>query len=92
MIVGDEKLLNLTIEESNQISLSVGSEDALDFSVGEVIHVGGEKYRGAYEWTPSQESQTIQIDGLQAEGNITINPIPSNYGLITWNGATLTVS
>jgi hypothetical protein len=24
--------------------------------------------------------------------NIVINPIPSNYGLITWNGSTLTVS
>lgn len=92
MIVGDEKLLNLTVGEMDQISLSVGSEDALDFSVDDVIYVGAEKYQGSYEWTPSQESQTIQIAGLQAERDITINPIPSNYGLITWNGATLTVS
>lgn len=24
--------------------------------------------------------------------NIVINPIPSNYGLITWNGSVITVS
>lgn len=49
-------------------------------------------FTGAYEYTPSSEEQTIEIGGLRAGSNITINPIPSNYGLITWNGATLTVS
>ena len=49
-------------------------------------------YEGAYEWTPSASTQTIEIGGLRAIQDITINPIPSNYGLITWNGSTLTVS
>ena len=49
-------------------------------------------YEGPYEYTPTQEEQTVTIQGLMATRNITINPIPSNYGLITWNGATLTVS
>ena len=49
-------------------------------------------YAGAYEFTPSDETQTISISGRVAERDITINPIPQNYGLVTWNGAFLTVS
>lgn len=49
-------------------------------------------YTGDYEVTPSSETQTLATDSFYMTGNITINPIPSNYGLITWNGSTLTVS
>lgn len=49
-------------------------------------------FTGAYTYTPTQETQTIPIDGLKAIQDITIEPIPSNYGLITWNGSTITVS
>lgn len=49
-------------------------------------------YEGSYEWTPTQQTQTIPIADKKAITDITINPIPSNYGLITWNGSTLTVS
>ena len=49
-------------------------------------------YTGDYEVTPSGETQTLATDSFYMTGNITINPIPSNYGLITWNGSTLTVS
>lgn len=51
-----------------------------------------EYYTGEYTFTPSDQTQTIPIAQLTASEDITINPIPSNYGLITWNGATLTVS
>lgn len=49
-------------------------------------------YQGATSVTPSQETQTLETQGFRLLENITINPIPSNYGLITWNGSTLTVS
>lgn len=49
-------------------------------------------YEGEYEVTPSEGTQTLATDSLYMRGNITINPIPSNYGLITWNGSVLTVS
>lgn len=49
-------------------------------------------YEGEYEVTPAPRTQTLATDSLYMRGNITINPIPSNYGLITWNGSTLTVS
>ena len=49
-------------------------------------------YDGPYEVTPSSELQTLSITGKQADQDITINPIPNNWGLITWNGSVLTVS
>lgn len=49
-------------------------------------------YTGEYEVAPSDEAQTLQTNGLRMIDNLTISPIPSNYGLITWDGITLTVS
>ena len=51
-----------------------------------------EEYSGVTTVTPSEEIQTLQTEDKVVLENIIINPIPSNYGSITWNGATLTVS
>lgn len=51
-----------------------------------------DKYEGEYEFTPSESLQTIEIENLMATKNIIINPIPSNYGRISWNGSIITVS
>ena len=48
-------------------------------------------YEGETEVTPSQEVQILRTKGKVVNDNITINPIPSNYGRITWNGVCLTV-
>ncbi len=49
-------------------------------------------YDGPMEVTPTQETQTLDTEMKSVLGDIVVNPIPSNYGLITWNGSTLTVS
>lgn len=49
-------------------------------------------YEGATEITPSETEQILQTKNFRMADNITINPIPSNYGLITWDGSTITVS
>lgn len=49
-------------------------------------------YSGSYSITPTNETQVLQTNETYLLNDITINPIPSNYGLITWNGSTLTVS
>ena len=49
-------------------------------------------YTGDYTVTPSSEEQTLETNGMRMTDNITINPIPNNYGLITWNGSIITVS
>lgn len=49
-------------------------------------------YSGAYEFTPSAETQVIPTALTEVAQDIIIDPIPSNYGLITWNGEYLIVS
>lgn len=49
-------------------------------------------YTGEYVFTAGDEAQEIPTEGYRMLHNIVINPVPSNYGLITWNGSTLTVS
>lgn len=49
-------------------------------------------YDGETEFTPTQEMQIIETENKIVKQNFTINPIPQNYGLITWNGHHLTVS
>lgn len=50
------------------------------------------RYHGSVTVTPSAERQILQTQDLYMQDNITIEPIPENYGLITWDGSTLTVS
>lgn len=43
--------------------------------------------------TPTQNTQVVLPDtGKDGLSKVTVNPIPSNYGLITWDGSVLTVS
>lgn len=67
----------------------------MDGEAGTVIKVTEHDlpvYSGQTEVTPSEETQTLQTANRTVLQNIVINPIPSNYGRITWNGSTLTVS
>lgn len=68
-------------------------EVALDGDPGVAVETGRlPVYDGPTEITPSMETQVLLTNQHAVRSNITINPIPSNYGLITWNGSTLTVS
>lgn len=49
-------------------------------------------YHGAYTVTPTRTRQVLETHGTDLVSDIVVEPIPSNYGLITWNGSTLTVS
>lgn len=76
------------------VSVTVGS-DSLDIGFGNPItrdYVERDPYTGEYIVTPTAEAQTLETKHLRMTDNITVNPIPSNYGLIAWNGSFLTVS
>ena len=92
---------------SNNVSLPMGvAADNVTFKMGIMsnnapIHmkvsskydiIDVEEYMGPFEATPTTSTQQFATAGKYLARNITINPIPSNYGLITWNGTTLTVS
>ena len=49
-------------------------------------------YDGDYSVTASDETQILPTQGLVMRQDLTINPVPSNYGRITWDGNRITVS
>lgn len=77
------------IETTAEISGNIETEAEITTTVRTTNY---DEYTGSLEWTPTSEAQTIPTDHLVVLDNITINPIPNNYGLITWDGAILTVS
>lgn len=76
--------LNVTFKAAT-MQTSTGTPVARDY-------VERPAYEGETEITPSAETQVLQTNNFRMTDNITINPIPSNYGLITWDGSTITVS
>ena len=84
--------LSGTLSSSGQLSGFLSATQTITGHLTVPQYVLPPAYPGPYEVTPAPETQTLATDSLYMRGNITINPIPSNYGLITWNGSTLTVS
>lgn len=85
--------------------MRIGDTVVLDGDLSLIIPVDGESgivtkvigqdlptYTGVTEVTPTTTEQVLDTSNKVVTRNIVINPIPSNYGLITWNGSTLTVS
>lgn len=58
----------------------------------EKVHIDGEYYDGPTTVTPTREEQVLNTMGKTVTQNITVEPIPPNYGLITWDGRKITVS
>lgn len=56
------------------------------------VNVGGTPYDGDYLVEPGEQDKTLHTRGRTLAQDIVVGKIPSNYGLITWNGSTLTVS
>lgn len=86
--------IELTIGEQPVVDLRIEDDVGIDLGVTEQIVIEDHDtlpYRGEYEFTPTEDVQTVRINGLRATKNITINPIPENYGRLTWTGNTLTV-
>lgn len=77
------------------VRLRVEDDAALSFGASEYVPMVPEplpEYVGPYEVTPGQSAQTLATAGKAMTANLTVGAIPSNYGLITWDGATITVS
>ena len=84
--------VELSVEEYD---LEVETGDSYDMELETelvVYEVSGDEYEGPYTVTPTQSTQTLSTAFKTCVNNIVVNPIPSNYGLITWNGSVLTVS
>lgn len=83
----------LTVEE-NGFDLDI-SENAVSWEIAEYADMHTSDlplYRGPTEFVPTQQPQHVYVGGKAVRSDILIKPIPENYGLITYDGATLTVS
>lgn len=82
--------IRLRVKEQT-VSFRVSS-DSFRLRATEGAPIYPETYTGAMEVTPSAEEQVLLTKGLMMPDHVHINPIPSNYGLITYNGSIITVS
>lgn len=80
------------LKSSGQLSGFLNAQKGISGMLTIPSAVGVETYDGPYEFTPTQQTQTVDIAQKMATADIAINPIPSNYGLITYNGSIITVS
>lgn len=75
-------------------SLTV-SQPRTEWSAGEYVemHIADlPEYDGPTSVVPSGSAQVLPTAGRAVLADITIEPIPQNYGLITWDGSVLMVS
>lgn len=89
------EVVNGTITGELAVTQTVTGAISAPQSIEGALSIVGERgvsvYAGAYTVTPSTEAQTLETAGFKLTDDITITPIPSNYGRIVWNGATLMV-
>ena len=81
-----------SISKVSNISGGISGGISLSGELSERSHILPPTYSGPHEVTPSPEEQVLQTNGYVMADDITINPIPDCYGLITWDGSVLTVS
>lgn len=87
------------------VVLEIAAEDGIEFSIADnqdtaVLRIGNPliirdpdpPYEGPYTVTPSASRQTLATRGYAMTGNVVIEPIPQNYGLVSYNGSIITIS
>ena len=89
MIRLEEKHFDVTFSEEAPFVCTLDEGSDFDVDFGAAVE---KEYRGTYSVTPSAEQQTLATANRVLTQNVVIEAIPNNYGLITWNGAELTVS
>lgn len=98
VIVGKNEAVSVGVVRENGASIKIQppthKQVGLQNCIVEPVRGGGdyEEYTGTYSVTPSKQKQVLSTQNKVLANNITVNPIPQNYGLISWNGSTLTIS
>lgn len=77
------------------VTFRVAERVPIKFAVENVVKIGDAEqiYQGPYEVTPTTEAQRLETAGKSMRDNVVVNPIPNNYGLITYHqDRTITIS
>ncbi len=105
--IDDDFIIYAVEEENENILLDISSEDeeylleiqdndALDYilesSTAIINYIDGEIYSGDYTVTPTRQPQVLLTSNKVLLENITVEAIPSCYGLVEWNGSVMRIS
>ena len=82
--------MNVTFTTDEPFVCSFADDTTFEVSMGEAFIPA--RYQGETNIVPSADVQVLDTNGKVLDENITIQAIPNNYGLITYNGSTITVS
>lgn len=83
--------VNLHVDNT-AVGLRVAEPDRVRLSASEAFPVVPGTYDGPYTVTPERVTVVLNTANKMMTTNVVVNPIPSNYGLITYDGSTITVS
>lgn len=89
-IIIEPIMVTVDFGDADEFNCSFREEDNFDVDFG--MTVPRSDYPGPYVATPTTETQVFQTANQTLAQNFTVNPIPNNYGLITYNGINITVS
>ena len=86
--------VDFTIGDEPEVLLAIEDDGGLELVTGEAVIISDvfPEYDGPYLVTPTRETQILETRNRVLLDRVTVGPIPQNYGLITYNGATITVS
>lgn len=85
-------MFNATFSGGSAFTATFGGPENFGAELTETItKYIGDYYEGPYEYTPGEEEQTIPIAEHVATQNIKVNPVPQNYGRLTYSGGILKV-
>lgn len=79
--------LSTALKLNGKVSVSETLTGGLSISTGDIP-----AYHGETTVVPSDEEQILSCSGFVMPADVIVKPIPSNYGKISWNSVTLTVS
>lgn len=86
-----EHLTGILSKRENSLTGTLSSSQSLEGTISK--NASMPYYDGDYEFTSKyQEDQVIEVTSKVMKRNIVVKKIPSNYGLIKWNGVVMTVS
>lgn len=87
--------IDMTVTESQQNYCLKVTETNTPIQVDvetPVVAGTAKEYKGECDITPTDAKQVFNTEGMRCPHNFIVEPIPNNYGLITYNGSIITVS
>lgn len=85
--------MNVSVTDDSVQMSAATARVSTPVEIGSAIEItSSDVYTGETTVTPTDSVQVLPTKEKYLTEDITVEPIPSNYGLITWNGSFITVS